>query len=68
MTQTATTLTEELRDFVTTQAAEDAPLTPSERSYQAELVRDVLSQEVKPARVNELMALYLRGTKSARPL
>jgi hypothetical protein len=35
----------ELHDFVTTQAAEDAVLSPSERSYQAELVTDVLKQE-----------------------
>ena len=35
----------ELHDFVTHQAVEDARLTPSERKYQEELVKNVLGQE-----------------------
>jgi hypothetical protein len=63
-TQTAETLSE-LRDFVTTQAAEDAVLESDERLYQAELVKDVLSQEsLKPKIIEELVADYSAGVAS----
>ncbi len=66
MTQTATLI--ELRDFVIIQAAEDSVLSPYEQNYQAELVRDVLGQEIKRAKlINELMVLYKAGTKTATP-
>lgn len=49
----------ELHEFVTTQAAEDAVLSPEERSYQADLVRDVLGTEsLKPSVIQELVDDY----------
>ncbi len=60
-TQTHDTLSE-LRDFVAQQAAEDAVLPVGERRYQAELVRDVLSQEpLKPSAIKELVNDYSAG-------
>ncbi len=59
------TKTTELQDFVIHQAAEDAVLPPAERSYQAELVADVLSQEAPSERaLKQLLALY-RAERSA---
>lgn len=53
------TSTSELKDFVTHQAAEDAALPPSERSYQEELVTDVLGQEAPSSKaLKELLDLY----------
>lgn len=48
----------ELKDFVMHQAEEDAALPPAERRYQAELVKDVLGQELKPAKAKELVRDY----------
>jgi hypothetical protein len=49
----------ELKDFVTHQAAEDAVLPSSERSYQEELVTDVLGQEApNDQALKELLDLY----------
>ena len=52
----------ELHDFVETQAAEDAVLTPNERRYQADLVTDVLDQEhLKPSVRARLIHDYSDG-------
>lgn len=57
MTKTQTI--NELQDFVTIQAAEDAVLSPSERNYQAKLVTDVLEQEAPTSKAfNMLIKLY----------
>lgn len=49
----------ELKDFVIHQAAEDAGLSPSERTYQEDLVADVLGQEAPSSKaVKELLDLY----------
>ena len=51
--------TAELKDFVIDQAAEDAALPVGERTYQEELVADVLSQEAPNDKVrSELLDLY----------
>lgn len=65
-TQTTTQETlSELRDFVATQAAEDAVLPVNERRYQAELVTDVLKHEpIKPRQIKELVHDYLAGVAS----
>ena len=56
----------ELHDFVTTQAAEDAALPPSEKSYQAKLVADVLGQEAPNSRaLKELLELYKTERRTA---
>jgi hypothetical protein len=56
----------ELRDFVTTQAAQDAVLSPSERSYQAQLVADVLKQEAPNNQAfNALLKLYRAERQAA---
>jgi ribulose kinase len=56
---TATQIINDLHDFVTTQAAEDAGLSPSEKSYQTELVADVLGQEAPSHKAFEtLLDLY----------
>jgi hypothetical protein len=58
-TMTKTETINELHDFVTTQAAEDAGLSPSEKSYQTELVSDVLGQEAPSHKAFEtLLDLY----------
>lgn len=55
----------ELKDFVTQQAAEDAHLSAGERSYQEELVTDVLNQEAPNSKtLTELLDLY-RAEKRA---
>jgi hypothetical protein len=57
----------ELREFVATQAAEDAVLSPDERLYQTDLVKDVLGQEsLKPSVMQELVNEY--STSVARHL
>ena len=56
-TQTLDTLSE-LRDFVAHQAEEDAVLPIAERRYQADLVTDVLRQELKPGKAGELISDY----------
>lgn len=49
----------ELHDFVTHQAADDAALPSSERSYQEKLVADVLGQEAPSGKaLKELLDLY----------
>ena len=49
----------ELREFVAYQASEDAMLPRSERRHQAQLVKDVLSQEVTNAKLlKELLVTY----------
>jgi len=56
----------ELQDFVTHQAAEDAALPSSERSYQEALVADVLGQEAPDNKtLKELLDLY-RSEKQAK--
>ena len=53
------TKTEELKEFVTHQAHEDAVLNPSERRYQEKLVSDVLSQEDLGTKLHkQLIELY----------
>jgi hypothetical protein len=60
------TLIQELHDFVTTQAAEDAALSPSEKIYQAELVADVLKQEAPNTQAfNKLLKLYRTERQAA---
>lgn len=55
----------ELHDFVANQAEVDAVLPEEERSYQAELVRDVLGQEsLKPSVEKQLFAEYTEGVAS----
>ena len=55
----------ELRDFVATQAAEDAVLDASERRYQADLVKDVLNHEpLKASMIKELIGDYSKGVAS----
>lgn len=57
----------ELKDFVRNQAAEDAVLDAGERRYQAQLVRDVLSQEhLNPSVFKSLVSDYSRRVSSAR--
>jgi hypothetical protein len=56
----------ELHDFVTTQAAEDAALSPSERTYQAALVADVLKQEAPNNQAfKKLLDLYKTERQAA---
>jgi hypothetical protein len=56
----------ELHDFVTTQAAEDAVLSPSEKSYQTKLVADVLTQEAPNHQaLAELLDLYRTERQAA---
>lgn len=56
----------DLQDFVTTQAAEDAVLSPSERTYQAQLVADVLKQEAPNNQAfNKLLKLYRAERQAA---
>lgn len=63
-TNTTGTLNE-LKEFVTHQAAEDAALPSGERSYQEKLVADVLGQEAPNGQVlKELLDLY-RAEKQA---
>ena len=60
------TSTAELKDFVTHQAAEDAALSPGERSYQERLVADVLSQEAPNNKaLKELLDLYKTEKQAA---
>ncbi len=57
----------ELQDFVRHQAAEDAVLVPSERRYQAQLVKDVLRQEhLQPNVFKSLISDYSRLVANAR--
>ena len=46
----ATGILSELREFVRTQASEDARLSAGERRHQAEIVTDVLKQEAPSAK------------------
>jgi len=56
----------ELKDFVKTQAEEDSALPASEKSYQEELVADVLSQEAPSDKArSELLDLYHAETQAA---
>lgn len=56
----------ELRGFVTDQAVEDAVLSPSERSYQEQLVADVLGQEAPNSQaLKELLELYRTKRQAA---
>jgi len=57
----------DLREFVTTQAAQDAVLPEDEHARQAEIVEDVLGQELSPGMQQELMALY-QESKEANSL
>ncbi len=60
------TLIQELQDFVTTQAAEDAVLSPGEKSYQTELVSDVLKQEASNKKAfKQLLDLYRAERQAA---
>lgn len=63
-TNTTGTLSE-LQDFVTHQAAEDAVLPPSERSYQEKLVADVLGQEAPNDRAFKRLIKLYRSEKQA---
>ncbi len=57
----------ELKDFIRHQAAEDAVLDAGERRYQAQLVKDVLSQErLKPNVFKSLISDYSHRVSSAR--
>jgi hypothetical protein len=59
-------LSDELKEFVKYQAAEDAVLSVKERKYQAQLVTDVLTQEAPNARVlKELLTLYRTSNQPA---
>jgi hypothetical protein len=56
----------ELREFVTVQASEDAVLSPSERRYQADIVKDVLGQaHLKPKVFKNLMNDYFGTLRAA---
>jgi hypothetical protein len=64
-TNTTGTLSE-LKDFIMHQAAEDAVLSPSERSYQEELVADVLGQEAPSNQaLKQLLDLYRTQRQAA---
>jgi hypothetical protein len=64
--KTSTQTINELHDFVTNQAADDAVLSPSERSYQEKLVADVLSQEAPSKQAHkQLLELYRTQRQAA---
>ncbi|HSX53518.1 MAG TPA: hypothetical protein VLF90_04090 [Patescibacteria group bacterium] len=55
----------ELRDFVVTQAAEDAVLPRVERNYQANVVKEVLTHEpIKSSQIKELVHNYSSSVAS----
>ncbi|OGL24748.1 hypothetical protein A3A68_01860 [Candidatus Saccharibacteria bacterium RIFCSPLOWO2_01_FULL_48_13] len=56
----------ELQEFVSYQAAEDAVLSPGERKYQEELVKDVLGQEAPNKQIlQKLLKLYRTERQAA---
>lgn len=59
------TKTDELKEFVTHQAHEDAVLTPRERRYQEELVSDVLKQENLGTKLYKQLIKLYRTEKQA---
>lgn len=59
------TSTAELKDFVIHQAAEDAGLSPSERTYQEDLVADVLGQEAANSKTEKALLDLYRTEKLA---
>ncbi|MBX4201580.1 hypothetical protein KW803_01635 [Candidatus Saccharibacteria bacterium] len=63
---TTTQTINELHDFVTTQATEDAILPPSERKHQEALVADVLGQEAPSSQaLKDLLDLYRTKRQAA---
>ena len=59
------TKTAELREFVSYQAVEDAVLPSGERAYQAQLVRDVLTQEAPNSRTFKVLIELYHAKQSA---
>ena len=59
MKTTITQSLNELRDFVITQAAEDAALPSSELRYQEKLVADVLGQEAPNGHVSKNFSPFI---------
>lgn len=55
----------ELKEFVTDQAVEDAPLGLSERKYQEALVADVLGQEAPNKKALETLLKLYRTERQA---
>lgn len=62
MNQNATDTLSELKEFVVQQASEDASLPVSEKRHQAQVVRDVLSDQVaSPKTLKRLIDEYIAG-------
>ncbi len=62
MNQNATETLSELKEFVAQQASEDASLPASEKRHQAQVVRDVLSDQIaSPKTLKRLIDEYIAG-------
>lgn len=62
MNQNSTETLSELEEFVVQQASEDACLPVSEKRHQAQVVRDVLSDQVaSPKTLKKLIDEYIAG-------
>lgn len=62
MNQNATETLSELKEFVAQQASEDACLPVSEKRHQAQVVRDVLREQIaSPKTLKRLIDEYIAG-------
>lgn len=67
MNQDATDTLTELEEFVTQQASEDADLPVGEKRHQAQVVKDVLSDQVaSPKTLKRLIDEYIAGCALTR--
>ncbi len=67
MNQNATDTLSELKEFVVQQASEDASLSVSEKHHQAQVVKDVLRDQVaNPKTLKRLINEYITGCALAR--
>jgi ATP-dependent protease Clp ATPase subunit len=67
MNQNATDTLTELKEFVAQQASEDASLSVSEKRHQAQVVREVLSDQVaSPKTLKRLIDEYIAGCSLSR--
>lgn len=67
MNQNATDTLSELQEFVTQQASEDADLPVGEKRHQAQVVKDVLSDQVtSPKTLKRLIDEYIAGCALTR--
>lgn len=67
MNQNATDTLNELKKFVAQQASEDASLPVSEKRHQAQVVRDVLSDQIaSPKTLKRLVDEYIAGCALTR--